>query len=215
MRAEIEGYPKSDSVRLTVLRALERNNINAHGTNRRVRRHQGDRTHNPLCQGLVMSQWGKTTRLNGHSKSSKSDSSPKFCDEMVTFRVLQIMIQQQDQTITSIAGTLSTIAQQAGLMGTEITEHNECAASLLILTRSLIRCRMLDDLDHGVDQTDSKLSDAMRRMRKFVRDTEGQFPSPSIWDLGVLNILTERRSGWCIAILIAVLLILLLAVILV
>ena len=41
-----------------------------------------------------------------------------------------MMIQQQDQTIDSIAGTLSTIAQQAGLMGTEITEHNECAASL-------------------------------------------------------------------------------------
>jgi len=94
------------------------------------------------------------------------------------------MIQQQDQTIHSIAGTLSTIAQQAGLMGTEISEHNECAASLLILTRSLIRCRMLDDLDHGVDQTGSKLSDAMRRMRKFVRETEGQFPRPrsGIWD---------------------------------
>ena len=37
---------------------------------------------------------------------------------------------------------------------------------------------MLDDLDRGVDQTDSKLSDAMRRMRKFVRETEGQFPCP-------------------------------------
>jgi hypothetical protein len=35
---------------------------------------------------------------------------------------------------------------------------------------------MLDDLGHGVDRTDSKLSNAMRRMRKFVRDTEGQFP---------------------------------------
>jgi syntaxin 6 len=33
---------------------------------------------------------------------------------------------------------------------------------------------MLDDLDHGVDRTGSKLSDAMRRMRKFVRETEGQ-----------------------------------------
>jgi hypothetical protein len=39
-----------------------------------------------------------------------------------------MMIQQQDQTISSIAGTLSTIAQQAGLMGTEISEHNECVA---------------------------------------------------------------------------------------
>lgn len=33
---------------------------------------------------------------------------------------------------------------------------------------------MLDDLDRGVDRTDSKLSDAMRRMRNFVRETEGQ-----------------------------------------
>ncbi|KAH9074240.1 t-SNARE [Lactarius deliciosus] len=93
----------------------------------------------------------------------------------------QMMLQQQDQTINSIAGTLSTIAQQAGLMGSEISEHNE----------------MLDDLDHSVDRTDSKLSDAMRKMRKFVRETE------------------EKRSGWCIAILIVVLLMLLAAVILV
>lgn len=50
--------------------------------------------------------------------------------------------------------------------------------SFVILTRSLIRSRMLDDLDHGVDRTGSKLSDAMRRMRKFVRETEGQFPRP-------------------------------------
>ncbi|KAI0289411.1 hypothetical protein B0F90DRAFT_1657879 [Multifurca ochricompacta] len=41
------------------------------------------------------------------------------------------MIQQQDQTINSIAGTLTTIAQQAGLMGSEIREHNECATFLL------------------------------------------------------------------------------------
>ncbi len=37
---------------------------------------------------------------------------------------------------------------------------------------------MLDDLDRGVDRTDSKLSDAMRRMRKFVRETEGLFFRP-------------------------------------
>jgi len=34
--------------------------------------------------------------------------------------------------------------------------------------------RMLDDLEANVDQTDSKLSNAMRRMKKFVRDTEGR-----------------------------------------
>jgi hypothetical protein len=34
---------------------------------------------------------------------------------------------------------------------------------------------MLDDLEANVDRTDSKLSNAMRRMKKFVRDTEGKF----------------------------------------
>ena len=35
------------------------------------------------------------------------------------------MIREQDRAIDSIAGTLSTLAQQAGLMGNEIVEHNE------------------------------------------------------------------------------------------
>lgn len=34
---------------------------------------------------------------------------------------------------------------------------------------------MLDDLEQGVDRTDTKLNDAMRKMRKFIRDTEGKF----------------------------------------
>ena len=37
----------------------------------------------------------------------------------------QMMIQEQDRTIDTISGTLSTLAQQAGLMGQEIGEHNE------------------------------------------------------------------------------------------
>jgi hypothetical protein len=36
-----------------------------------------------------------------------------------------MMIRQQDQTIDSISGTLNTLAEQAGLMGREIGEHNE------------------------------------------------------------------------------------------
>jgi len=123
------------------------------------------------------------SRSNTQSPFSGSAHEPMDEDHQAKWarQEQQMMIQQQDQTINSIAGTLSTIAQQAGLMGSEIQEHNE----------------MLDDLDRGVDRTDTKLSDAMRRMRKFVRETE------------------EKRSGWCIAILIVVLLILLLAVILV
>jgi hypothetical protein len=47
---------------------------------------------------------------------------------MQHFQVLslrQMMIREQDRTIDSIAGTLSTLAQQAGLMGREIGEQVE------------------------------------------------------------------------------------------
>lgn len=33
--------------------------------------------------------------------------------------------------------------------------------------------RMLTDLERNVDRTEGRLSDAMRRMRKFIRQTEG------------------------------------------
>ncbi|KAJ7158363.1 t-SNARE [Mycena crocata] len=91
----------------------------------------------------------------------------------------QLMIREQDRTMELIGGTLNTLAQQAGLMGQEIVEHNE----------------MLDDLERGVDQTDTKLSGAMRRMRKFLRQSE------------------EKGSGWCIIFLIIILTVLLLLII--
>jgi len=133
----------------------------------------------------------------------------------------QMMIQEQDRTIDTISGTLSTLAQQAGLMGQEIGEHNECVCvplwlcALAILSGWLeIATRMLGDLEAGVERTDSKLSDAMRRMRKFIRQTEGTFIlscrtciTDKSW--------TETKSGWCIIILVVILMILLLAVILV
>jgi len=56
---------------------------------------------------------------------------------------------------------------------------------------------MLGDLEANVDQSEQKLSSAMRRMRKFLRDSE------------------EKGSNWCIIILMIVLMALLLAVILV
>ena len=37
----------------------------------------------------------------------------------------QMMIREQDRTIDTISGTLTTLAQQAGLMGEEIGVHNE------------------------------------------------------------------------------------------
>ncbi|KAG6901601.1 hypothetical protein C0995_010162, partial [Termitomyces sp. Mi166 len=68
----------------------------------------------------------------------------------------QLMMREQDRTMDSLSGTLHTLAQQAGLMGQEIVEHNE----------------LLDDLERGVDTTESKLNNAMRRMRYFMRQSE-------------------------------------------
>lgn len=91
----------------------------------------------------------------------------------------QLLIQEQDRTMDSISGTLTTLAQQAGLMGREIDQHVE----------------MLGDLEENVDRTDMNLSAAMKKLRKFVRETE------------------ETKSGWCIMILIIVLVVLLILVV--
>ncbi|PPQ66390.1 hypothetical protein CVT24_007219 [Panaeolus cyanescens] len=68
----------------------------------------------------------------------------------------QMMIREQEETMDSIAGTLSTLQQQASLMGQEIVEHTE----------------MLTDLESQVDRSDAKLQDGYRRLKKFIRDTE-------------------------------------------
>ncbi|KAG8853283.1 hypothetical protein FRB96_008368 [Tulasnella sp. 330] len=67
------------------------------------------------------------------------------------------MLRQQDSTLSTIAGTLGTLVEQAGLMGREIGEHNE----------------MLSDLEANVDRTSNKLGGAMKKMQQFIRDTEG------------------------------------------
>ena len=41
------------------------------------------------------------------------------------YGLCQMIIRQQDQTLDTIGGTLTTLAEQAGLMGREIMEHNE------------------------------------------------------------------------------------------
>ena len=53
---------------------------------------------------------------------------------------------------------------------------------------------MLDDLDQSVDRTDSKLSDAVRKMRKFIRETEGQFCLLFL-RIGILNVNQRRSRG--------------------
>lgn len=59
----------------------------------------------------------------------------------------QMMMQEQDRTMDTISGTLNTLAQQAGLMGREIVEHNECVLTRSILSRTVltwsIECLMI------------------------------------------------------------------------
>lgn len=93
----------------------------------------------------------------------------------------QLIIQEQDRTMDSISGTLTTLAEQAGLIGQEIDQHVD----------------MLEDFEHHVDETGSTLASAMRKLRNLVRETE------------------ETKSGWCITVLVVVLVTLLVAVILV
>jgi hypothetical protein len=73
----------------------------------------------------------------------------------------------------SIVGTLSTLTQQAGLMGREIVEHNEQIFRVIYINTVTDDCifKTSDGLERGVGLTDSKLSDAMQKMRKFLRDS--------------------------------------------
>ena len=72
-------------------------------------------------------------------------------------------------------------------MGREIGEHNEyvfpsylpSSFSFSVFTRNIgvniiQPFRMLDDLERNVEVTDSKLSNAMTKMKKFIRQTEGK-----------------------------------------
>ncbi|KAG8921609.1 hypothetical protein FRC01_000165, partial [Tulasnella sp. 417] len=54
----------------------------------------------------------------------------------------QMMMEQQDTMLNTIGGTLSTLVEQAGLMGREIGEHND----------------LLSNLEAGVDRTQNKLN---------------------------------------------------------
>ena len=54
-----------------------------------------------------------------------------------------MMMRQQDETIDTIAGTLNTIHEQAGLMGREIGEHNEYVNRSYALPKALLTLEIL------------------------------------------------------------------------
>lgn len=79
---------------------------------------------------------------------------------------------------------------------------------------ALMRLRMLDDLSTRVDSTDNKLRKASRKLNDFIRRNEGMFRcSMIITSYRFKAHFPETKSGWCICILIFVLIALLIAVI--
>jgi hypothetical protein len=110
------------------------------------------------------SQTGRPSGTRALSPRPEDDQSEWARQEQ------QFMMAEQDRTMDSISGTLNTLAQQAGLMGQEISEHNE----------------LLDDLETGVDRSSGKLNTAMTKMKRFVRETE---ETKSGWCIVVLIII--------------------------
>lgn len=93
----------------------------------------------------------------------------------------QILMSRQDSTLDKIGTTLSSLRNQAGMMGQEIGDQIE----------------IIDAFDTEVDQSQGRLSKAMRKMDEVVRISD------------------ERLGGWCVWILIVVLFLLLLVVFLI
>jgi hypothetical protein len=76
--------------------------------------------------------------------------------------------------------------------------------------------RLLTDLEDGVDRTTGRLDGAMKKMRKFIRQQEGMYARCDCFaESELIRSHSETKSGWCIVILIIILLGLLLAVILI
>ncbi|BGP16100.1 hypothetical protein JCM10213v2_004094 [Rhodosporidiobolus nylandii] len=95
-------------------------------------------------------------------RGEESDSNVDFEQQHQT-----LLMEQQDRTLTDISGTVDLLRQQAQVMGREVLEQNA----------------MLEDLDHRVDDTTSKLAKAQRKMDRFVREHSN---SPSSWAVFIL-----------------------------
>lgn len=94
------------------------------------------RPHTPL-PGTPLA--GTRSPRPGGAPEPYSDTRPEDEDHQRQWarEEQQMMIQEQDRTIDTISGTLTTLAQQAGLMGTEIGVHNEYVLpAFLIVDRS-------------------------------------------------------------------------------
>ncbi|CAH7684737.1 hypothetical protein BY996DRAFT_6434463 [Phakopsora pachyrhizi] len=123
------------------------------------------------------------TKRNERHEGFRDHSSIDINDESELFHQehKMMMINKQDQTLSTISGVVGVLREQANLMGREIGDQNI----------------MLEDLDEGIDRTESRLSKANRKLNKFVDDNK------------------NSKSSWLIIILIVLLVCLLIAIVLV
>ncbi|SPC66712.1 related to syntaxin family member TLG1 [Ustilago sp. UG-2017b] len=138
------------------------------------------------CEAEIdsLSKVVKQSPPSGRASSTKINL-PKEEDEDATEAFereqQQILISRQDSTLDKIGTTLNSLRNQAGMMGQEIGEQID----------------IIDAFDTEVDQSQGRLSKAMRKMDEVVRISD------------------ERLGGWCVWILIVVLFLLLLVVFLI
>jgi len=110
---------------------------------------------------------------NGSRRDSqRTDEPPEREDDQSEWSKMeqQMIMQEQDKALDAISGTLSTLQEQAGLMGTEIGEHIE----------------MLGDLEQNVDKSQVKLDSSMKKLQKFLRDIE---ETKSGWCIAILIVI--------------------------
>lgn len=99
-----------------------------------------------------------------NNEDAEGDSNEQFERQHQT-----LLVQQQDQTLTEISGTVEQLRAQAKVMGQEVFDQNI----------------MLDDLDGHVETTSTRLNKAQRKLQRFVRDNQS---SPSSWCILILII---------------------------
>jgi len=80
-----------------------------------------------------------------------------------------LLYESQDKMLDGISGTVSTLKQQAGVMGREIFDQ----------------VGLLNDLESGIDASQSRLDRATKRMNEFIRKNKN---SASSWTIFLLTI---------------------------
>lgn len=114
-----------------------------------------------------------SNKFSGPSSPFRYPQSPRDLENQTEeyFHEQQsIMLKRQDETLGTISGVVHVLREQASLMGQEISEQNV----------------MLDDLDHQIDHTESRLSKANRKLNKFVEQNKN---SKSSWTILILIII--------------------------